>query len=299
MVILRTNSSHSIVRAKSNHTPILKKYSADTLKPRKPDDSVSLQDLRAGSAPPRSRQFSRPAKCQETVWGVTDAPPPAPRREETHWLAWNTGDLEPPGIQTRLHRPYPSPEPLPNYQQKGETCANTLRQPTPQLQEGRAQSRAASVDSRSYVVKNTNPAALNAKYGRSSPHPHFRSWHTSQCNNYEAEVTYNMLQHLYGGKSRLLDTMRRNRPGRYEHPINFERKILHGTYRGLERGKDLFKKLYSSQFKGNHFENFYYFMSSFCIWLAIGYPVVCYLLFNTAVTVSVTHNSACDCKCEL
>ncbi|KAF6031665.1 hypothetical protein EB796_010026 [Bugula neritina] len=62
-------------------------------------------------------------------------------------------DLEPPGIQTRLHRPYPSPEPLPNYQQKGETCANTLRQPTPQLQEGRAQSRAASVDSRSYVVK--------------------------------------------------------------------------------------------------------------------------------------------------
>lgn len=51
----------------------------------------------------------------------------------------------------------------------------------------------------------------------------------------EADVTYNMLQHLYGGKARELDKMRRNREGRYEHPINFERRIINGTYRGLER----------------------------------------------------------------
>ena len=51
----------------------------------------------------------------------------------------------------------------------------------------------------------------------------------------EADVTYNMLQHLYGGKARQLDKMRRTKPGRYEHPINFERRIINSTYRGLER----------------------------------------------------------------
>ena len=44
-----------------------------------------------------------------------------------------------------------------------------------------------------------------------------------------------MLQHLYGGKARQLDKMRRTKPGRYEHPINFERRIINSTYRGLER----------------------------------------------------------------
>lgn len=30
---------------------------------------------------------------------------------QAHWLTWNSGTPEPPGLQKRLHRPYPTPEP--------------------------------------------------------------------------------------------------------------------------------------------------------------------------------------------
>lgn len=66
----------------------------------------------------RARQVSRqqarrPEPCRETAWG--------PQANcDSHWLTWNTGELEPPGQQTRSHRPYPSPEPASNsYGQKG------------------------------------------------------------------------------------------------------------------------------------------------------------------------------------
>jgi len=39
---------------------------------------------------------------------------------------------------------------------------------------------------------------------------------------------------MNGGKSTQLDTMRRQRAGRYEHPINFERAILQKTFKALQ-----------------------------------------------------------------
>lgn len=34
-----------------------------------------------------------------------------PTKAEPHWITWNSGALEPPGLQKRLHRPWPTPEP--------------------------------------------------------------------------------------------------------------------------------------------------------------------------------------------
>lgn len=34
------------------------------------------------------------------------------RSPQPHWLTWNSGTPEPPGLQKRLHKPWPSPEPI-------------------------------------------------------------------------------------------------------------------------------------------------------------------------------------------
>ncbi|XP_067931984.1 uncharacterized protein [Watersipora subatra] len=200
----------------------------------------SIQDcgdgnLRSSSAAP-SRPYKASRTCKETAWG----PATATQTNDTnaHWLTWNTGELEPPGLQTIHARPYPTPEPPSNYGQKGFVSPKLARNPTPKrfIPQPPVSRPSSNIECEGHMTSPAPyPKETRGNNYNASPHPCYRSWHTSGCNGYEAEVTYNMLQHLYGRKSTQLDKMRRNRSGRYEHPINFERKILHGTYKSLER----------------------------------------------------------------
>ena len=62
------------------------------------------------------RHSGKPVRCQETAWGIPQA---ANNSGDAHWMSWNTGDLEPPGLQKRAHRAYPSPPPPNSYGEKG------------------------------------------------------------------------------------------------------------------------------------------------------------------------------------
>lgn len=73
-------------------------------------------NFRVTSAP-LSRTSSRQGKCPSTAREVKENT--KPKKSDLHWMAWDTGNLEPPGLQKRCHRPWPSPEPPITYGEKG------------------------------------------------------------------------------------------------------------------------------------------------------------------------------------
>lgn len=46
---------------------------------------------------------------------------------DSHWICWNSGTPEPPGLQRRLHRPWPTPEP-PKILEESSRCSSRVSQ---------------------------------------------------------------------------------------------------------------------------------------------------------------------------
>ena len=66
---------------------------------------VSQQRSRPASAPV-SQPRTASVRGRATPQGTDQ-----PQKLQMHWLAWDTGDLEPPGLQRQCHKPWPTPEP--------------------------------------------------------------------------------------------------------------------------------------------------------------------------------------------
>ena len=112
-------------------------------------------EFRPSSTTSQRKLRMRPASCQETAWG---APSASNDISNAHWMTWNTGDLEPPGLQTIHARPYPTPEPPTKYGAKGFVSPKFIKRATPKKSTPPPVSRPASqlecVGDASCVVKN-------------------------------------------------------------------------------------------------------------------------------------------------
>lgn len=114
---------------------------------------------------------SAPSRSSSPYRMVNPPSPTVGRSNDLHWMSWNSGTPEPPGLQKRLHRPYPTPEP-PRILGSADRCysrgsRNGMRPATGTVH---ATGNTAPVPD-CIGSEGVNPVITNAREGAFSPGP--------------------------------------------------------------------------------------------------------------------------------